>query len=114
MTAIEQLLEECTRAGIELRLDGTTVRWRGPRPSPDLLDRLRQNKPAVVSLLQARRHGLTPDQVPWVYVAQQVLAGEFAGAGRSLRESITIGLRSIPHPLCRQALDAIGTRTTRS
>lgn len=54
---------------------------------------------------------LTPDQTPWVHVARQVLAGEFGlGMTDSMRKSLTIGLRSIPHPLCRQALAALAGR----
>ncbi len=107
MTPAEQLLVECTRSGVALRVDGDVVRWRGPRPSPDLLNRLRQHKAAIAALLVARREGLTPDQAPWLHIARQVLEGEFAGAGRSLREAIAIGLKTIPHPTCRRALDAI-------
>jgi hypothetical protein len=33
------------------------------------------------------------------------LAGEFSGCDRSTRESLVIGLRSIPHPLPRRALE---------
>jgi hypothetical protein len=47
---------------------------------------------------------LPPDCLPWLHVARQVLAGEFDGGDRSTRESIKIGLCSVPHPLCRRAL----------
>ena len=47
---------------------------------------------------------LPPGCLPWLGVARQVLAGEFDGADRSTAESLRIGLRGIPHPLCREAL----------
>ena len=47
---------------------------------------------------------LTKDQLPWVDIARRVLADEFLGADDSTVESLTIGLRGIPHTLCRQAV----------
>ena len=47
---------------------------------------------------------LPADCLPWLHVARQVLAGEFEGADRSMVASLTIGLRHIPHPRCREAL----------
>ena len=47
---------------------------------------------------------LPADCVPWLAVAQQVLAGEFDGCDRSTAESLRIGLHRIPHPICREAL----------
>lgn len=47
---------------------------------------------------------LPPGCLPWLGVARQVLAGEFDGCDRSTGQSLTIGLRGINHPLCRQAL----------
>lgn len=47
---------------------------------------------------------LAPDQAAWLPTARQVLAGEFDGADLSTIESLTIGLRNIQHPLCREAL----------
>jgi hypothetical protein len=43
----------------------------------------------------------------WLHAAKQVLAGEFDGAEDSMREALTIGLRSIPHPDCRRALERL-------
>ena len=36
-------------------------------------------------------------------LARQILAGEFDPGNRSLLESLLIGVRSVPHPLCHQA-----------
>ena len=72
--------------------------------SPELLATIREHKPEVMFLLEARAYHLPPDCVPWLNVARQVLDGEFVGCGNSTRESLTIGLRGIRHPLCQQAL----------
>jgi len=47
---------------------------------------------------------LSPDQEPWVGVAERVLANEFEHADDSTIESVTIGLRGIAHPICQKAL----------
>lgn len=47
---------------------------------------------------------MTPDEQPWLEVANRVLAGEFAGADTSTLKSLTIGLRLIDNPVCKQAL----------
>jgi len=47
---------------------------------------------------------LSADQEPWVGVAERVLAHEFEHADDSTIESVTIGLRGIPHPICQKAL----------
>jgi hypothetical protein len=56
----------------------------------------------------------TPEQAAWLPVARQVLDGEFEGCDRSTRESLTIGLRSIPHPHCQQALIRLQSHPTGS
>ena len=47
---------------------------------------------------------LPPGCLPWIHIAEQVLAGEFDGCDRSTAESLRIGLHRIEHPLCRKAL----------
>ena len=54
---------------------------------------------------------LPPDCLPWLHVARQVLVGEFDGCDRSTAQSLTIGLRHIEHPLCREALESLLHRT---
>lgn len=49
----------------------------------------------------------------WLHIARQVLAGEFDG-DRTAVESLTIGLRSIRHPLCQQALARLQTHRPKS
>ena len=60
---------------------------------------------------------LPPDQTAWLPVARQILDGEFDGCDRSTRESLSIGLRAVAHPLCRRALERLqwkpNTGTTR-
>jgi hypothetical protein len=45
------------------------------------------------------------DPGAWLAVAQQVETGEYEGADRSTVEGLVIGLRGIPHPLARRALE---------
>jgi hypothetical protein len=103
------LLREASRWGlrIERRGDALAVMPKGKCP-PEFKELLRQHKAEILDLLEAKAANLPPDQAPWLHVAKQVLAGEFDGADGSTRESITIGLRSIAHPVCRQALQRLG------
>jgi hypothetical protein len=52
----------------------------------------------------ARTVRLSAHQLPWLGVAERVLAHEFERADDSTIESVTIGLRGIPHPICQKAL----------
>jgi hypothetical protein len=61
-------------------------------------------------LLESKIAGLPADNAPWLHIARQVLAGEFDGCDKSTRESITIGLRSIMHPVCKTALARLKER----
>lgn len=47
---------------------------------------------------------LREGEAPWLAVAAAVLAGRYDGADSSTRESLTIGLRHIDHPDCRDAV----------
>ena len=60
---------------------------------------------------RARTARLEADQKPWVHIARRVVQGEFAGADRSTRDSLVIGLKSLDHPLCRQALTYLNPET---
>ena len=46
-------------------------------------------------------------EAQWLHVASQINAGEFDGAGKGLRASLTIGLRSFAHQAARAALARI-------
>jgi hypothetical protein len=75
---------------------------------------VKEHKAAILSLLQAQAEGLGPDEKPWLHVAKQVLQGEFDTADDSLRQSVLIGLRSIPHPTCRAASDKLQVESRRA
>ena len=104
MTALE-LYREATRRGLRLEPRGDKLAViPGDRVPRDFADVLRQHKGELLDLLEANSANLTPDCAAWLHVAKQVLAGEFVRCDSSTRESLTIGLRSIPHPLCLRAL----------
>lgn len=60
-----------------------------------------------VPRLNANECVLPPDQAVWLPVAHQILCGEFDQPDKSTVESLTIGLRNIPHPLARRALELL-------
>lgn len=106
---------EATRRGLRLEPagDNLAVYPRGRCP-PDFADTLRQHKAELLNWLEARAANLPADCAPWLHVARQVLAGEFDGCDRSTRESLTIGLGSIAHPACRQALKRLQTDSAKA
>lgn len=97
---------------LEARKRGLRLEPRGDRlavipaklVAPAFANVLREHKRQLLDWLETRTIQLTLDQVPWLHIARQVLAGEFDGADGSTTESLTIGLQSIAHPLCQQAL----------
>ena len=110
MTTLE-LYEEASRRGLRLEQRGDKLAViPGYRVPPDFADVLRQHKAELLALLEAKSANLTPDCAPWIYVAQQILAGEFDGADRSTVQSLTVGLRSIQHPLCRRSLERLAVK----
>lgn len=114
MNLTAELYERAVRLGLRLepRGDNLAVIPAGRCP-PDFADSLRQHKRALLDLLEAKTARLTPDCAPWLHVAKQVLSGEFDGCDRSTRESLTIGLRSIPHPVCRRAWERLRKESPR-
>lgn len=56
---------------------------------------------------QMSDYKLKPDEIPWLHIAMQILNGEFNGSDESTIKSLKIGLRSIDHPTCKQALEAL-------
>ena len=104
MTAPE-LYHEAARRGLRLEPRGDRLAViPGDRCPPDLADNLRRHKAELLALLEFNAANLPPDCAPWLNVARQITNGEFDGADKSTVESLTIGLRRIPHPLCREAL----------
>ena len=107
MTAHEIYLE-AIRRGLRLEPAGDKLAVIPAKQCPpDFADVLRQHKGELLNWLEARTAGLAPDCAPWLHVARQILAGEFDGCDNSTRESLTIGLRHIHHPLCKQALSRL-------
>jgi hypothetical protein len=109
MTAFE-IYREATKRGLRLepRGDKLAVIPASHCP-PEFADLLRQHKGEILSWFEARAAGLAPDCLPWLHVAYQILAGEFDGCDSSTRESLTIGLRSVPHPLACRSLDRLNS-----
>ncbi len=79
----------------------------GSRLPAELADSLRQHKTELLMLLESRALGLPDDCAPWLHVSKQVLAGEFEPLDKSTAQTLSIGLRSIQHPLCRRALERL-------
>ncbi len=104
----KQILSEAKRRGLclERRGDLLIVRPRH-KITDDLRGALRAHKQQVLGLLGNRNTALTKDQLPWVHVAHQILSGEFEGMDESTEKSLVVGLRSVNHQLCRQALEVL-------
>ena len=101
----EELYHEATKRGLRLESAGDKLAViPAKRCPPDFAAVLREHKRELLDWLETKGAQLPPDCVPWLHVARQVLAGEFVGADSSTLASLTIGLRSIPHPSCKQAL----------
>ena len=106
MSDVQAILTRAQRLGLHLQVEGERIAiapaWLCP---PELLATIREHKPEVMSLLEARAYHLPPGCASWLHIARQILAGEFDGADSSTVQSLTIGLRNIGHPLCRRALE---------
>ncbi len=57
--------------------------------------------------LDVQTAGLREDEIPWLHIAEKILAGEWANADGSTCKSLRIGLRAIRNPLCLQAMEAL-------
>jgi len=105
MTA-QEIFDQATNRGLQLKQRGNNLAVSPPdRLTTDFADVLREHKTELLDLLKARGVHLTDDCVPWLHVARQVIEGEFdAVMDNSVRGSLVIGLRSVPHPVCQRAL----------
>jgi hypothetical protein len=100
-----ELFRRAQSFGLQLEADGGDLIVKPARRCPsDFAETLRAHKSELLDWLEARDAGLAPDCQPWLHVAKQVLAGEFDGCDSSTGESLKIGLRSVTHPICKQAL----------
>lgn len=105
MFDVQAILTRARSLGLTLCVEGNRIAITPARLCPpELLAELREHKPVVMSLLEAKAADLTWDQQPWLYVARQILHGEFEGADRSTTRSLLIGLGSIAHPICQKAI----------
>ncbi|MGD0536232.1 MAG: hypothetical protein ABSC03_01175 [Verrucomicrobiota bacterium] len=108
MTTAPEIYQCAARLGLTLEARGDKLAViPGRRCPPEFADVLREHKGELLSFLEARAANLAPDCAPWLHVARQILAGEFDGADKSTLQSLLIGLRSIRHPLCQQALGCL-------
>jgi len=100
------LIDKCRSLGLELWVEGGRIAIAPKQRIPTgLLDQIREAKPDLLVILrQGRAHQLRADCIPWLHIARQILAGEFEGGDNSTVQSLTTGLRSVPHPSCREAL----------
>ncbi len=107
-TAI-QIVSEVNAIGGRLTLAGDKLRTMLPRNCPlELKTAIRANKPEIMVLLKARSLHLSADCGPWLYVARQILVGEFDGADKSTIASLLIGLNAVvKHSVGRQAFDRL-------
>lgn len=111
MSDATAIIERARRLGLRLQLEGERIAVAPARLCPPgFLATLREHKPAVMALLEAKATNLPPDYAPLLHVARQILAGEFDGADNSTVESLAIDLRSIGHPLCQEALSRLQDR----
>jgi hypothetical protein len=112
MTA-QELYLEATKRGLRLEPRGDRLAViPANRVPPDFANVLRAHKGELLDWLEARASNLPPDCAPWLHVGKQILCGEFQGADRSTVQSLTIGLRSIAHPICQRALEQLRTHVT--
>jgi hypothetical protein len=107
---------EATRLGLRLEpagVDKLAIFPKGKCP-PEFAAVLRRHKGELLAWLRAETNKPAPDCPTWRYVARQVLAGEFDAADHSTVASLTIGLRSVSHPICQQALARLSTKSRNS
>lgn len=113
MNSTVELYARAMRLGLRLESRGDKLAVIPAKLCPpDFADILRQHKHELLDWLETRDTQLPPDCVPWLHIARQVLNGEFVGADSSTVASLTIGLRSIPHQTCKQALARLNPATS--
>ncbi len=112
MTA-QQLYAEATNRGLRLEPRGTKLAViPANRCPPEFADVLRQHKRELLDWLETKDSHPSPDCMPWLHVARQILGGEFAGCDDSTRASLAIGLGSVLHPLCARALERLQAQSS--
>lgn len=100
-----ELLDRATELGLRLERRGDKLAVIPAQLCPpEFATALRRHKRELLDFIEARAASLPADEAPWFHIAKQVMAGEFDGADGSTRDSLTIGLRSIQHPVCAAAI----------
>jgi hypothetical protein len=108
-TMAQILVGEAPVWGIHLERSGDKlVIYPASKCPREFKELLRAHKAEILDLLEAKADGLAPDCAPWLHISRQIIHGEFDGADSSTRASLTIGLRGIAHPICRDALKRLG------
>ena len=109
-----ELCQRAVRLGLRLEPRGDKLAViPAKRCPPDFAAELRQHKGELLDFLEGQAAGLAPDCAPWLHVAKQVLAGEFDGLlDDCVRDSLSIGLRSINHPICIRAMAWLNPATS--
>ena len=104
----KEITLEARKLGLRLKPAGDklAVMPKGKCP-PSFGHVLRENKPALLSYLEGRAAGLPDDCIPWLHIARQIMDGEWQGIDDSTLQSLRIGLRSVPHPLAKSALERL-------
>ncbi len=109
MNPSDALFQQARQLGLRLEARGDKLAVIPASRCPaGFAEELRAHKRELMAHLEACQAGLPPDARPWLYIARQVLAGEFDGGSRGLLNSIAIGLRGTPHPEAWQALAKLG------
>ncbi len=108
------ILDRCRRLGLKLWAEGDRIGIapKGRIP-PDLREQIRAAKSELLPVLR-NATALRPDEIPWLYIARQILAGEFDGADGCTVESLVIGLRGFAHPVCHHALKRLRVQQSKS
>ncbi len=97
----DEIISEASRLGVAIALapDGYLEVFPADRVPRDFLAAVRERKAELRACLEAR--------APWLHAAKQILLREFDGCDGSTRRKLTAGLRCVPHPLARRALETL-------
>ena len=111
MTQALDIYRQATRLGLRLEPRGDKlVVIPASRCTPELLNEIREHKAELLAMAKDRRESRLPDDcLPWINIARQIMDGEFHGSDGTTIESLTIGVRSIDHPLCKRAMEMLDT-----
>ena len=102
---------------LELLRDGRIAAYSIPRGKdmpPELDAAIEANKDSIQSLLLGDPcAGLGEGCLPWLYLARQVIAGEFDGLDRKTLHRLMVGFEDIGNPLCHEAIKRLKKAATK-